>query len=403
VIPLDNHLRAQRDAIAAAGLHRALRRIDKVNRPEIHTDNRPVVDFSSNDYLGLAKHPAVCEAAARAAWDFGAGSGASRLISGNFACHEDLEEALAAFKNRPAAVTFSSGYAAALGTLPALVGPNDVVILDKLCHACLVDGIRLSRATIRVFPHNHCDRLEHLLAWARKSRPNANILVVVESIYSMDGDAAPLDEIVALKQRFGAWLFVDEAHAVGVVGPRGRGLGWDKAERVDIHMGTLGKALGASGAYVAGSTALRDHLINRARSMIFSTSPSPPSVAAARAALGVLESDEGRHRVDTLAARCQLFAAEAARPSQSAIFPILVGDERAAMASSDRLREAGFAIPGIRFPTVPRGTARLRATISATHSESQIQAVAAALRAEHPTADPETTSVPTTSERTGSK
>ncbi len=379
---LDEDLVARLRELDEAGLRRFLRRLDSPQGPRVEIDGRWVGNFSSNDYLGFASHPRLREAAAAAVGRSGAGAGASRLICGNFASHEELEASLARFKQTAATLTFSTGYAAALGTIPALVGEGDVVILDKLCHACLIDGARLSGAAIRVFPHNDLEKLESHLRWAAERPSRGRILVIVESIYSMDGDAAPLADIVELKEQFGAWLFLDEAHGVGVVGREGRGLvsALGLGNRVEIQMGTLGKALGASGAYIAGSETLRDWLVNRARSFIFSTAPSPPAVATARAAVDLLNSDEGREAVARLAAnRAALAAALGCPVPESAIVPLIIGPESDAMAAASSLLDEGFLVPAIRFPTVKRGSARLRVTVNSGHSTVQIADLAAAV------------------------
>lgn len=363
--------------IDSAHLRRRLRSIDSAPGPLVVRDRRELVNFASNDYLGLADDPRLKFAAAAAIAKFGAGTGSARLLSGTQTPHEELETALARFKRTEAALTFSTGYAAALGALPALVGPEDVVILDKLCHACLVDAARLSGATIRVYPHNHLEKLERLLAWARENYAQARVLVVTESVFSMDGDRAPLREIVALKDRFDAWLLVDEAHGVGVVGENGRGVAAELgvADRVEIQMGTLGKALGASGGSICGSRALIDFLINRARSFVFSTAPPASSAAAALAAVRLLESGEAEPlRLKLWANIRQLDPAAA-----SAIVPAIVGGEIEALALSATLFAGGLLVPAIRFPTVARGQARLRVSLSAAHSAAQVDRLAQAL------------------------
>lgn len=387
----DDELDRELADIQAQGLRRELRRIDSAQGPHITFSGRTFLNFSSNDYLGLANHPALKEAAVRAIEKFGAGTGASRLICGSLAPHHDLEQALADFKGTEAALTFSSGYAAALGTIGSLVGKNDVIIVDKLVHASIVDGARLSGATLRVFAHNDVNDLEDILKWAAQ-RPSAparpgRTLVVTESVFSMDGDLAPLRDIVELKERYGAWLMVDEAHATGLFGDRRRGLAeaCEVADRVDIQMGTLGKVLGSSGGYICGSRALIDLLVNRARSFIFSTAPVPAAAASAIAALDVLRSSEGEQRrvhlwslVDQL--KNALIGLTRSVPVvQSAIIPMLVGDENEAVALAAQLRERGFFIPAIRYPTVARGAARLRLTVTASHTAEDIVALGRAL------------------------
>ena len=363
------------ERIQEAGLRRFLRILDSPQGPEVSCDSRLLANFSSNDYLGLVAHPNLCRAAHDALEEAGAGAGASRLICGTHRHHQRLEEALARFKRTEAALSFSSGYAAALGTIPALAEKGDVIILDKLCHACLVDGARLSGASMRVFPHNRLEKLENHLQWAAEKHPDARVLVLIESVYSMDGDRAPLVEIVELKERFGAWLLVDEAHGIGVVGKQGRGLADELgvSDRIDVQMGTLGKALGSSGAYICGSAALRDYLINRARSFIFSTAPPPHCAAVSCAAVELLESDAGAALVRKLQENMATLASGLLAPAQSAIFPVIVGGEELAMEASRTLLAKGFLVPAIRYPTVARGSARLRITVTAAHQREMIE------------------------------
>jgi 8-amino-7-oxononanoate synthase len=376
----DQFLRIELERIENANLRRSLRILDSPQGPEVSSDGRVLANFSSNDYLGLAAHSKLQKAAHDALDKAGTGAGASRLVCGTHLYHQRLEEALARFKQTESALSFSSGYAAALGTIPALVGSGDVVILDKLCHACLVDGARLSGASMRVFPHNRIEKLESHLRWAAEMHPAARVLVLVESIYGMDGDRAPLGGIVDLKDRFGAWLFVDEAHGIGVVGRHGRGLAEESGVqgRIEVQMGTLGKALGSCGAYVCGSAALRDYLINRARSFIFSTAPPPHCAAAACAAVELLGSREGEELVAKLQDNISTLANGLRAPGQSAIFPVIVGREDLAIDVSQMLLEKGFLVPAIRYPTVARGSARLRVTVTAAHTTKVIERLVAA-------------------------
>jgi len=374
------------DALQQQHLLRRMREIESPAGTAMQYAGRTLHNFSSNDYLGLAGEPFLREAAKAAIDEYGVGSGASRLVCGTLPPHVRLEQALAAFKRTEAALAFSSGYAAAVGTLGALAGKNDVLIIDKLVHASLVDGMRLSGATTRVFRHNDTAQLEHHLQWARESYPEARIIVVTESVFSMDGDRAPLAQIVELKERYDALLLVDEAHAVGVIGQHGRGLA-DKlglAHRIDIQMGTLSKALGVSGGYIAGSRTLIDLLLNRARSLIYSTAPPPALAAAACAALNFMQSDAGEARRIQLWENLKHLAAglpAGLTPPklQSPIVPVILGAEEAATAASRTLFERGFFIPAIRYPTVPRGAARLRLTLSAAHSREAIDALNKAL------------------------
>ena len=380
---LDKFLLSALEDIESRGLTRKLSALDGPQQTRVIRNGRELWNFSSNDYLGLATHPALKAAAMAECERSGFGSGASRLICGTLAAHEELDSTIAEFKQTPAALSFSSGYAAAMGTIPALCGVGDVIILDKLSHACLVDAARLSGAVLRVFPHNDLCKLESHLKWARTKHPGAKILILAESIYSMDGDRAPLREMVEMKERHGAWLFLDEAHAVGVIGQQGRGLADEVgvAERVEIQMGTLGKAIGSHGAYIAGSSALRSYLINRARSFIFSTSPPAPVAAASRKAIEIVASLEG----DSLRAKLwlnlqHLQSLLPINSPASAILPVLIGNESAAVETSARLLEKGFLVPAIRFPTVAKGSARLRVTLTAAHTASGIDSLAEALQ-----------------------
>ena len=378
--PFESDLSEQLSSLESQGLRRSLRVVEESHGNLITLGCRELINFSSNDYLGLAAHPAIAEAMAEGARRWGAGSTASRLICGTSAEHASLEEELAAAKGTEAALVFSTGVAAATGTLPSLVGRGDVVIIDKLAHACLIDGTHASGAKMRVFPHNDLGKLESHLRWARETHPAGKVLIVTESVFSMDGDLAPLREIVDLKERNGALLLLDEAHAVGVRGTGARGLAGELglADRIEIQMGTLGKALGVSGGYIAGSRILIDFLINRARSFIFSTAPSPAVAAACRASLRIVQSSEGEDLRGRLRENLALLATELKLPvPPSAIVPLILGGEERALKEASRLQDAGFFVPAIRYPTVPRNTARLRVTLSAAHAPEQIRALAA--------------------------
>ena len=362
-------------------LHRTLREITSGQGPVITVSGRRLHNFSSNDYLGLAANPALKRAAAAAVRKFGTGAGASRLISGNLHPCTELEEELARFKKTEAALVFGSGYTAALGTITSLIGPGDFVILDKLCHACIIDACRQSGATIRVYPHLNLKRLEELLAWAsREKKLNSNILLVTETVFSMDGDIAPIDKIVELKNRHSAWLMIDEAHATGVFGKNGRGLAehFGMENEIEVTMGTLGKALGSAGGYISGSRALIDFLVNHARSFIFSTGLPPAAYAAAHAALKMIRRSPSLRKKlwDNIAFFCK----QAAREPVSPIIPIKIGDEARAVETSRKLWDAGFFVPAVRYPTVARGKARLRISISASHSKRQLEALARCLK-----------------------
>jgi 8-amino-7-oxononanoate synthase len=378
------------EALRKRALDRHLREITSAQGPEVVIAGRHFINFSSNDYLGLANDPRLREAAASAIDEFGVGAGASRLISGTQSPHLRLERALAKWKATEAALCFSSGYSTALGTIPALVTKSDVVLFDKLCHASLIDGAKLSGAILRVFPHNHVGKLESHLEWARGQHPGTRVLIITESVFSMDGDRAPLRELVELKKRFDALLMLDEAHAVGVIGPNGRGLAAAEnvSEEVDIQMGTLSKALGTSGAYICGSRVLIEWLINRARSFIYSTAPAPAIAAAALAAVDFLSSHQGEERRLLLWERIRLmqellprteFNEKHVAPC-SAIFPWIVGGEQTALNLAAALQSDGFLVPAIRYPTVAKGTARLRITVTAAHEEAQIEALCEAIK-----------------------
>ncbi len=380
-------------ALREQNLFRELRRVDSAPGPRIKIGGKTLLNFSSNDYLGLANHPALKAAAINAVEQFGAGAGASRLICGSLAPFHELEAALAAFKRTEASLTFATGYAAAVGTITALVGKGDIIILDKLVHACIVDAAKLSGAKLRVFAHNDLEDLEAKLRWSSSFSLSENtpkrelqprVLVVTESIFSMDGDAAPLREIVALKEKYGAWLMVDEAHATGILGENGRGLAdqLGVSDRIEIQMGTLGKALGASGGYICGRRALIDFLVNRARSFIFSTAPVPAAAAAATAAIKLVQSTEGQKLNEQLWARIAEFNSAIRNPQsaiESAIIPVILGDEEKTLAAAAKLREQNIFVPAIRYPTVARGAARLRLTLTAAHTTAEIATLTAAL------------------------
>jgi 8-amino-7-oxononanoate synthase len=373
------------EVVRAAGLWRELRQIESAQSTRIKLGGREFINFSSNDYLGLAAHPALGRAVREAVEQFGVGSGASRLICGSLQSHHELESTLAKWQGTEAALVFSSGFAGAQGVLTSLLGPGDVVILDKKAHASMIDGAKLSGATLRVFRHNDLENLEKLLQWAADR--GGRVLVASESVFSMDGDHAPLAGIVELKERYGAWLMLDEAHAVGLFGPLGQGLAaaGGLGERIEIRMGTLGKAVGAAGGFICGSRQLVDLLVNKARSFIFSTAPSPAVSAAARAGVELIQGAEGEslrgqlwQRVDELRhGAASLGWKTPAEPS--AILPLIVGEEAKAVATMEHLREAGFFIPAIRYPTVPRNEARLRVTLTANHTVENIQQLVNAL------------------------
>lgn len=359
-------------------LRRRLRVSASPAGPSVMFGHRTLHNFASNDYLGLAAHHDVTEAAARAARDWGAGAGASRLITGTQSPHRELEEKLASFKQTASALVFGSGYATGTGTLAALAGKNDVILPDRLAHACLIDGARLSGAILRPWRHNDTDDLNHHLRWAREKYPRARIFIVTESVFSMDGDLAPLREIVELKNRHGAALVLDEAHAIGIRGREGRGLADELrlGSQIEVQMGTLGKALGSSGGYIAGSQALIDVVANRTRSFVFSTAPPASTAAAAAAALDICAGAEGNSRRARLRELASLL--DPAMPA--AIHPVIIGGAEDALRASRMLDDLGFFVPAIRPPTVPKETSRLRVSISASHDAETVARLAAHLK-----------------------
>jgi len=360
------------------GLYRRLRLVEGPQGPRVLLDGRPVLLLCSNNYLGLADHPKVRRAAAEAAMRWGAGAGASRLISGNMEPHRRLEERLAAFKGYEAALLFGSGYLANSGAIAALAGRGEVVFSDELNHASIIDGCRLSRAETFVYRHRD---VEHL-AWGLKRAGGRGSLIVTDSVFSMDGDLAPLEALADTARRHDCRLMVDEAHATGALGAGGRGavaaagLGGE----VDLIVGTLGKALGSYGAYVCAGDELRDYLLNAARPFVFSTAPPPPVLAAAGAALELLES--APQRVERLRANAAtLRGALAAKGlgverSECQIVPVEVGDAGRTMELSERLLARGVFAQGIRPPTVPEGSSRLRFTVMATHRQAELRRAA---------------------------
>ena len=369
---MDARLREELDRLRTANLYRRPRSIDARAGAEIVIDGKPAIDFSSNDYLGFASLPELREAMT----GDGPGAAASRLISGNRAEHRELERTIAEWKGTEAALLFNSGYHANVGIVSALAGPEDVLYSDALNHASLIDGCRLSRATVRVFPHRDSSALATLLAVdAGRFRRR---LILSDTMFSMDGDEAPLAALAELAQRHDAWLLVDEAHAAGVIGPQGRGLAARENLRPQVIVGTLGKAFGVFGAYAAGSRTLIDYLIQRARSFVFTTALPPPVAAAARRAIELARGPEGDQRRARLAHNAERLCGRLGVP-RSHIVPILVGDAARVMQLSDALLERGIFVQGIRPPTVPAGTSRLRLALSAAHTDDHIDRALAAL------------------------
>ncbi|MEM9489970.1 MAG: 8-amino-7-oxononanoate synthase, partial [Myxococcota bacterium] len=356
--------------LEARKLRRRLRTVAGAGGRLVELDGQPVLNFSSNSYLGLADHPAMAEAARAAIARAGVGTGASRLIVGNHREHELLESELAAFHDRSAALLFNSGYNANVGTLQALADADDVIFSDALNHASIIDGCRLSRARVVVYPHNDTAALAERMKSEHGSA--RRMLVVTDSVFSMDGDRAPLAELSRLCSEFDAVLMADEAHASGALGPGGRGALAEAGVRAEVQIGTLGKGFGSFGAYVTGSSDLIEYLLNRARSFIFTTSLPVGVVAATRAALRLIQGEEGQARRACLHEHIEHFRAGLESlgllvpdSGTTAIFPVMVRDDQAVMECSERLLSKGIYAQGIRPPTVPIGTARLRFTVMA--------------------------------------
>ncbi|MEW6442891.1 MAG: 8-amino-7-oxononanoate synthase [bacterium] len=379
------------EALARAGRHRSLRSVQSAQAERIVLDGRTVLLFCSNNYLGLADHPALKAAATEAIEKHGCGSGASRLISGNMRLHEQLEERLARFKGYPACLLFNSGYAANVGILSSLMAESDAIYSDALNHASIIDGCRLSRARVHIYRHADPGHLESLLADAARYRKR---LIVTDSLFSMDGDLAPLADLAFLAGRHDCLLMVDEAHATGVLGRNGRGGAehFGVEEAVDVSMGTLGKALGSFGAFAASSATLRDYFINRARSLIYSTSLPPAVLAAAMKALDIVETEPARRlrlreNAAIFAEGLRALGCSGSAPA-TPIQRLLFGDERLTMEGCERLLARGVYAQGIRPPTVPPGTSRIRFSLMATHTPDDIrhalQAVGSILAARDP-------------------
>jgi 8-amino-7-oxononanoate synthase len=366
------------DELRDRGLHRRLRLIGGPQGPRVTLDGNQVLLLCSNDYLGLANHPKVRGAAAEAAMRWGAGAGASRLISGNMQPHSRLERRLAAFKGYESALLFGSGYLANTGTIAALARDGEVVFSDELNHASIIDGCRLSRAETFVYRHGD---VEHL-SWGLRKAGERAALIVTDGVFSMDGDVAPLAQLTELAKRHRCRLMVDEAHATGAIGPGGRGsvAAAGLSGEVDVVMGTLGKALGSYGAYVCADRETTDYLLNTARSFVFSTALPPAVAAAGLAALELLESQP--ERVERLAAnavtlrKALIDEGLAVGSSKTQIVPVAVGEAEATMELSERILERGAFAQGIRPPTVPEGSSRLRFTVMSTHRREELERAA---------------------------
>src|SRR5580698_8965790 len=375
------HLTAVLDELRAKGTHFNLRILDDQQAPVCHYDGKQVINLASNNYLGLANHPNLIEAALAATKKYGVGSGAVRTIAGTMRIHMELEEKIAAFKNVEACVVFQSGFAANAGTVSAILGKEDFILSDELNHASIIDGARLSRAKIEVFRHKDVAHAEELLK-ELQNEPGHKLLIT-DGVFSMDGDIGPVDKLAALAEKYGAIMMVDDAHSSGVLGRNGRGSvdHFNVTDKVDVQVGTLSKAIGALGGYVCGSRDLIDYLYHRARPFLFSTS-HPPSVAATCiAAFDILENEP--ERIQRLWDNTHYFQGELHRlgfnvggvttpATQTPITPIIVGDGRKTMEFSRALFEEGVMATGIAFPTVPEGKARIRAIVSSEHTRAQL-------------------------------
>ena len=364
-------------------LRRELRVFDSPDDPVMTHGGRPIINFASNNYLGLKNHPAIIEAAMAAMHTYGFGSGASRLISGTTPPHQDLETALARFKQTEGALTFNSGYAANIGIIPAVIEARGLIFVDRLCHASLIDGCRISRGRLRVFHHNDPDHLRRQLRQRPSGQPT---LIVTEGVFSMDGDLAPLEDLTKLSQEFEATLLVDDAHGTGVMGKHGRGTmeHFGINPQSVIQMGTLSKALGTMGGYVVGTQTCIQYLINTCRSFIYTTAPPPAFAAAARTALEIIQTDPGR-RTRLWQNRQAVFQALSAMGfvltnTESPILPIIIKDVDLALTMSQKLFHDGIYVPAIRPPTVPKGTSRLRVTITSDHTQDHLDTALAAFK-----------------------
>ncbi len=365
----------QLDDLKGKDLYRSLKEVQGPQGTSITIDGRKALQFSSNDYLGLANHPRLKAAAREAVEHYGAGAGSSRLVCGNIDLNRKLEEKVARLKKKDAALLYSTGYMANLGIIAALTGEGDLIVSDEFNHASIVDACRLSKAQVGIYPHKRMDVLEQLLTGAGGFRRR---LMVTDGIFSMDGDIAPLPDLVALAEQYNCMLMVDDAHATGALGPNGGGTGdhFGLAEKIDIAMGTFGKALGGFGAFVAGDRRLREFLINRSRPFMFTTGLPPSVIASAVAALAVVEEEpELRARLRDNANRLRQGITQlgfTVPGGETQIIPLLVGDASLTMQMAALLLEEGVFIQGIRPPSVPQGTSRLRITVSAAHSPGEV-------------------------------
>jgi 8-amino-7-oxononanoate synthase len=375
---LEQFARGKLADLEARSLKRTLAATARFAAGKAVRDGRDMISFCCNDYLDLSHHPKVIDAAIEATRRYGAGSGASRLVTGNHPLYQDLEARLARFKETEAAVVFGSGYLANIGIIPSLMGKDDLVLADELCHACLFAGSQLSQATLAVFRHNDLAHCEDLLTTRRRDHPHC--LILTDGVFSMDGDLAPVAALANLAERYDSWLMTDDAHGLGVVGG-GKGSSYitGAKARVPLQMGTLSKAVGVYGGYLCASQAVVDFIKTRARSFIYTTGLPPGAVAASIAALDLIESD--KDLVARPMANARLFTRALNLPEpESCIVPLVLGDPDAALAASRSLADRGFLVTAIRPPTVPAGTARLRFTFTAEHREEDIRRLVEAVR-----------------------
>lgn len=376
--PLDDFARDKLKAIAAATLTRRLKPTERQAGGGVRRGPARLLSFCDNDYLGLSQHPALKRAAMDATERFGAGAGASRLVTGDNPLYQAVETRLARIKGTDAALVFGSGYLANIGIIPTLVGTEDLIVADELAHACLHAGARLARAELLLFRHNDAEDCARILGRAR--RDHHHCLILTEGVFSMDGDRAPVAALAAAARAHESWLLVDDAHALGVIN-QGRGSGFSGGERlpVELQMGTLSKAVGAYGGYLAASRPVIELMVNRARSLIYTTALPPGTLAAAEKGLELIENDPGLTALPL--ARARAFTRALNLPEAlSAIVPLIVGDEARALDAADRLAQRGFLVTAMRPPTVPKGTSRLRFTFSAVHREQDVAALAQAVR-----------------------
>jgi 8-amino-7-oxononanoate synthase len=375
---LERFVRGKLDALEARSLRRSLAETDRYAATRVRRDGRDMISFCCNDYLNLSHHPKVIDAAVAATKRYGAGSGASRLVTGNHPLFAELETRLARLKETEDAVVFGSGYLTNAGVIPSLIGPDDLIVADELCHACLFAGSQISQATLLTFSHNDLDHCAALLEEHRAEHPHC--IILTDGVFSMDGDLAPVEALAALAEEYDAWLLTDDAHGIGVVA-NGKGSSFigDEKARVPLQMGTLSKAVGVYGGYLCASKPIIDFIKTRARSFIYTTGLPPSAAAACIASLDLIETD--RELVEKPMAKARLFTRALNLPDpESCIVPVVLGDPDKALSASRALEEQGFLVTAIRPPTVPQGTARLRFTFTAEHTDEDVLRLAEAVR-----------------------